>query len=76
MEEETKKEETTEAEIVEEKTKKAGEQVQAEAAEEESKDAEEEKPLDKMTVKDLKEIAKVIPGVTGEIGRASCRERV
>lgn len=58
MEEETKNEETTEEETVEDNKEETGEEVPAAAAEE-------EKPLDKMTVKDLREVAKVIPGVTG-----------
>jgi len=58
MEEETKNEEITEEEAVEEQPEDAGEEVQAEAAEE-------DKPLDKMTVKELREVAKDIPGVTG-----------
>ena len=58
MEEEIKEEETAEKETVEEKKEEKSEEVQAPAAEE-------EKPLDKMIVKELREIAKVIPGVTG-----------
>ena len=58
MEDEIKNEETAEEETVEEKKEETAEDVQAEATEY-------EKPLDKMTVKDLREVAKVIPGVTG-----------
>jgi hypothetical protein len=59
MGEDIRNQETTEKEALEEQVRdEAGEAVQAEAHEE-------DKPLDKMTVKDLREIAKVIPGVTG-----------
>lgn len=60
MEEETKKEETQEEEI---KAEAAEEPVKAEEAKKD--ESQEEKPLEKMTAPELKEIAKQIPGVTG-----------
>jgi hypothetical protein len=47
----------------EDKKEKAKEEAAAEAKKEAK--AEEEKPIDKMTAKELREIAKEIPGVTG-----------
>jgi len=66
MDEEIKNEEITEEENKEEETKE--EEPEEEEAKEEAQDeavAEDEKPLDKMTVKDLREVARKIPGVTG-----------
>ena len=68
MEEGIKNEEVTEKvtkEAAEERVEAAEEVAAEEAKPEDGQVVEEEKPLDKMTVKDLREIAKVIPGVTG-----------
>lgn len=55
MDEEIKNEETAEEEVKEEAAAETAEEVEST----------EEKPLDKMTSPELKEIAKEIPGVTG-----------
>ena len=64
MVEETKNEETKEEEVKEEEIK---EEVKTEAKEESpaTETIPEEKPLDKMTAPELREIAREIPGVTG-----------
>ncbi len=64
MEEEVKDEEVKDEEIKEETVEAKPEAVESQE-EEKAEETGEEKPLDKMTVPELKEIAKQIPGVTG-----------
>ncbi|MGD9161125.1 MAG: Rho termination factor N-terminal domain-containing protein [Desulfobacteraceae bacterium] len=61
MEEETKTEETQEEEVKEE----AAAETVEETADSAPEAPEDEKPLEKMTSPELKEVAKNIPGVTG-----------
>ena len=69
MEEETKTEETQAEEVKAEAAAETVEETTEEIAEETADTAaeapEDEKPLDKMTSPELKEVAKKIPGVTG-----------
>lgn len=65
MEEETKTEETQEEEVKEEAAAEAVEETAEETADAADDVPEEEKPLEKMTSPELKEVAKSIPGVTG-----------
>ena len=65
MEEETKTEETQEEEVKEEAAAETAEETAEETADATPEVPEDEKPLEKMTSPELKEVAKNIPGVTG-----------
>jgi len=65
MEEETKTEETQAEEVKEEAATETVEETTEETAGAAAEAPEDEKPLDKMTAPELKEVAGKIPGVTG-----------
>ena len=65
MEEETKTEETQEEEVKDEAATETVEEKAEETADTAAEVPEEEKPLEKMTAPELKEVAGKIPGVTG-----------